>query len=297
MRKILVTGSEGLIGRALCRALESIGFEVARLDLRDPVCALDTRVDEHVRLLMGGCSGVVHLAAVSRVIDGEREPEQCRSTNIQGTRNVINAAARSSLLPWVVFGSSREVYGAAEHFPVSEDAPRRPVNVYGHTKVAGEDMIENLRDDYGNETVILRFSNVYGSISDHATRVVPAFARGAALGETLRVDGAKHVFDFNHLDDTVAGIVAVVRKLESGHTPPTIQFVSGTQTTLGELAHMCVELAETNSTIVEAPPRSFDVSAFCGDPSRARSLLGWSPRVPLRDGLARLISDFREASR
>ena len=122
--------------------------------------------------------------------------------------------------------------------------------------------------------------------------MVPAFARQAALGHPLRVDGRGHTFDFTHLDDTVAGVLALVDRLMAGVSLPPIHLVTGAPTTLGELADLAVALAGTTSTIGEAPPRSYDVSAFYGDPSRAADLLGWRAQVPLRDGLAQLIEAF-----
>jgi nucleoside-diphosphate-sugar epimerase len=135
---------------------------------------------------------------------------------------------------------------------------------------------------------------VYGDTRDHADRVIPAFARAAAMGQALRVDGSGHTFDFTHLDDTIRGLMAMIRALDQGVSDlAPIHLLTGAPTTLGELAALAVELAKTSAPIVEAPPRSFDVARFCGDPRRAREVLGWQARVPLRQGLARLIRDFQ----
>lgn len=150
----------------------------------------------------------------------------------------------------------------------------------------------------GLRAAIVRFSNVYGGVGDHADRVVPAFARAAVSGTPLRLDGPACAFDFTHIDDTVRGVVAMVDMLASGRLPPPVHLLTGTPTTLQELATMATALAGERTPVVEAPPRSFDVSAFHGDPTRARELLGWAPRVALRDGLGRLVRHFRaEAGR
>ena len=298
MRRILITGSEGLIGSALRTALEARGTEVAGLDLRGAGDEEgDVRDAERIRHAAAGCCGIVHLAAVSRVVWGEREPETCRDVNVGGLRNVIAAAAtvraKSSGRPWVVFASSREVYGQPDRLPVTEDAPLRPINVYGRSKVEGERLVEAARGE-GLRAAIVRLSNVYGSTRDHADRVVPAFARGAVLGSVLRVDGADHTFDFTHLDDATRGIVAIIDLLADGKTPPPpVHLLTGQPFSLGQLAALAADLAGTGATIVQAPPRSFDVSRFHGNPARARKLLGWAPHVELRQGLARLIHDFR----
>ena len=294
--QILITGSEGLIGRALRAALAARGAEVGGLDIRGPRGeAGDVRDARCVRDSVAGCRGIIHLAAVSRVVWGERDPQGCRDVNVGGVRNVIEATVASTRQPWLLFASSREVYGQPDHLPATEDAPLRPVNTYGRCKVEGERLVEAARAK-GLRAAVVRLSNVYGSTRDYPDRVLPAFARAAVRGTTLRMEGEHNAFDFTHLGDTVRGLVALTKLLSEGETPPPIHLLTGRSTTLGQLAALAVELAGTAAPIVRAPPRPFDASRFHGDPSRAQKLLGWVPRVGLREGLRRLIGDFRQES-
>ena len=294
--RILVTGSEGLIGNALRAVLMARSWEVAGLDLRGAGSGYgDVRDPGRVREAMAGCRGVVHLAAVSRVVWAERAPDDCRSTNIGGVRRVLEAAFQQPARPWVLFASSREVYGQPRHLPATEGAPLSPVNVYGRSKVEGERLMEEARAG-GLRTAVVRLSNVYGSALDHADRVVPAFARAAAEGSAIRIDGAECTFDFTHIDDTVRGMVAAMDRLDAGETLPPVHLLTGAPTTLRELAEMAMTVAGRSVPVVEAPPRPFDVSRFHGDPSRAREVLGWEPRVGLREGLERLDRDLRARS-
>ena len=290
---ILITGSEGVVGRALRAALAWRGTEVVGLDLRGSCGeAGDVREARCVRDSVADCRGIVHLAAVSRVVWGERDPQACRDVNVGGLRNVIEAAVESTRRPWLLFASSREVYGQPDHLPVTEDAPLRPVNVYGRCKAEGERLVEAARAA-GLRAAVVRLSNVYGSPRDYPDRVVPAFAGAAARGSALRVEGEDNVFDFTHLDDAVRGLVALIGLLSEGGAPPPIHLLTGRPTTLGRLAALAVELAGTEAPIVRALPRPFDVLRFHGDPSRARKYLGWVPRVGLEEGVGRLIHDFR----
>lgn len=293
VHRILITGSEGLVGAALRATLNARGVDVTGLDLRGSGGDEgDVQDADRVRDAVVGCDGIVHLAAVSRVVWGERDPQACQDVNVGGLRNVIAAAEDQVRRPWLIFSSSREVYGQPDRLPVAEDAPLRPVNVYGRTKVEGERLVEDARGR-GLPAAIVRLSNVYGSTRDHADRVIPAFARAATLGEPLRVEGDAHTFDFTHIDDTVRGIVALIRVLEDGKAPSPIHLLTGQPFTLGQLAALAVELAGSGAPIVDATPRSFDVSHFHGDPARAQKLLGWASRMELRHGMARLIDDFR----
>jgi len=254
---------------------------VRRCDLRDGTG--DVKDGDAFRRLAEGCAGIVHLAAVSRVVWGERDPELCRATNVGGTRNAIAAARAAGA--WLVFASSREVYGEPDALPVDEEAPLRPMNVYAETKVEGERLVRAS----GVDIAVVRFSGVYGDPADHPDRVVPAFVRAALAGGELRVDGAGHTFDFVHVDDAVRGLRAAIDRLPL----PPVHLATGTGTTLRELAEQAVALAG-KGTIREAPPRPYDVTRFVGDPARARQLLAWTARVPLSRGLAHLLAKIAE---
>jgi len=292
---ILVTGASGLVGTALCKALKMAGNECIGLDLRDSadLCG-NVCNSEDLSAALNGCEGIIHLAAVSRVVWGEQDPTLCHQTNVEGTRTVIKEALSQKEPPWMIFSSSREVYGQQLNLPVKEDVPLAPMNVYARSKVAGEQLVAEARQ-CGLQGSVLRLSNVYGCVNDHVDRVVPAFARGAVNGETLRVDGGNHTFDFTHLEDTVIGLIKMVELLRVERTaPPPLHLLTGCQTTLHELACLAVEVAGNSSKILEAPPRSYDVSHFSGDPGRAKEILGWESTISIREGMARLVKNFRE---
>lgn len=287
--RILVTGSSGLIGSALVPVLCEAGYLVTCLDLRGNGPARgDIRVLRNVEAAMVGCAGVVHLAAVSRVAHGETDPAGCWETNVGGTSTLLDAA-RSFGTPWVVYASSREVYGHTGALVVAEDHPVSPVNTYGRSKVAAEQLVGTS----GVRHAILRFSNVYGGVADHHDRVVPSFARAAIDDAPLVVNGREHAFDFTHIDDVASGIAVVVDCLQRGAVLPPTHLVTGTSTTLGNLARLAVELARSSSRIVDGPPRTFDVARFHGSPDRAERVLRWRAKVPLREGLARFIDDVK----
>lgn len=288
---VLVTGSEGLIGTAIRHRLHIEGIRTRRFDLQHQGC--DVLHRERLVQAAKQCVGIVHLAAVSRVVWGERDPEHCWQTNVEGTRNVLFAAQQSPLRPWVIFASSREVYGTADFLPAQEDMPIRPCNVYGRSKAAAEQLCTAARVD-GVRTAILRLSNVYGRTQDHPDRVVPCFARQAAVGEVMRIEGSENVFDFTHIDDTTAGLVALIQRLfTDSPLPPPIHLLTGRPTTLRQLAEHACRAGGGRSTFEEAPSRAFDVARFYGDPRRAYEILQWRPRIHIEAGVAQLVRDFR----
>jgi UDP-glucose 4-epimerase len=270
MATILITGSHGLVGAAMQRVLTGAGHRVRCLDLRAPAGAGlgDVLDGEALQEAVDGCDGILHLAAVSRVIWGEHDPGLCRATNEGGTRNVIRTALRSPTRPWLAFASSREVYGEPDSLPVGEDAPLRPVNVYGATKVVGERLLGEARAA-GLGTAIVRLSNVYGSIHDHADRVVPAFARRDRRRAAPRRRSGPHLRLHAHRRHRPR-LGAVIEILLAGErAPPPIHLLTGAPTTLGELAASAIDLASSASALVEVPPRSYDVARFVRRSHRA----------------------------
>lgn len=302
-RRILVTGAAGLIGGLVSRLLRAEGIRVLPLDLRGANPAERGDFCDPARLapLLAEADGVLHFAAVSRVVDGERDPDRCWDVNAVATGRLLDLAQQSPRRPWIAYASSREVYGQQEVLPVPEDAPLKPKNIYARSKAEAERLVVAARAR-GQQTAILRFSNVYGSIHDHADRVVPAFARAAATAAsrqgdaTVRVDGSGCTFDFTHVADVADGILRLVRRLNDGvRDLPPVHFASGRQTSLGELALLAQRVGGPALRIVEAPARGFDVHRFAGDPARAEQLFGWRATTRLEDGFARLAADFRGA--
>ncbi len=296
MGKILITGSCGLIGHAVRKRLHASGIETIGIDVlgSGAECG-DMRDRAAVDKAVAGCSGIIHLAAVSRVVWAQRDPERCWSTNVGGLQNLLAATDAAAASPWIVFASSREVYGYADSLPVTEDFPLQPLNVYARSKVEGERLMSAAIAS-GRRGAIVRFSNVYGTVQDYADRVVPAFARAAVTGQAIRVDGSGNTFDFTYIDDVADGVIALVQKLQEGQAwLPPIHFVSGKPTTLGELAMLARQIAASDSAVNEAPARDYDVAHFFGDPARAQQLLGWTATVGIREGLTRLIAAFRES--
>lgn len=287
---ILVTGSRGLIGSALGKMLDDRAIAWRSFDIRDDR-GQDTRDAEALCDAMHGVDGVVHLAAISRVVWAEQDPSRAQRVNVDALDGLLRLATTGRDKPWVVFASSREVYGEQESLPASEDAPLKPMNTYARSKVAGERMVEEAREA-GLLAQIVRFSNVYGSTEDHEDRVVPAFARSAARGGSVRVDGPDNTFDFTNIDDVARGLAQVCEATMQGEQLPPIHFLTGRGTTLGELAELAAVNARHPISVTHAPSRAFDVSRFYGDPERARGLLGWTAEVSLERGFADLVARF-----
>lgn len=293
---LLVTGSAGLIGSKLIAQLIKSGEKVLQLDIRIPPDQQgygDYCNFAELPALINQCRGVIHLAGISRVIWGEQDPQKCWDINVIGTGNLLEAIYQSSNQPWVIYASSREVYGQQQSLPVKEDLPLTPVNMYARSKVAAEALIKQYQLK-GLVSAVLRFSNVYGNSNDYPDRVIPAFCRHALLDQPLRLDGKWHTFDFTHVEDTVRGILAVINKLDDKIKDlPPIHLTTGKSTSLIELVNLIEHILAKPLTYYEAPARAYDVNKFCGDPARAKTILNWEAQISLEQGLTDLIKQYQ----
>lgn len=291
MAKILMTGHLGLVGRHLSILLTQQGHEVIGFDMADD--SGDICNSLQLSNALNACCGIIHLAAVSRVVWGQKYPDKCWQTNALASEQLLKLASQNTRKPWVLVASSREVYGEPNQLPVGEDMPLAPVNIYGRSKLYMEEATLKARSA-GINTAVVRLANVYGCVFDHEDRVLPAFCKNAVLGKDLRVDGFEHLFDFTHVNDTVIGVAKTVELLNAGeHGLPPIHLLPGHGTTLKQAADMAINAAKSSSVIVEAASRSYDVAKFIGNPTRAKSLLGWEAQILPKQGIAMLVEAFR----
>jgi len=304
---LLITGGAGFIGSSLARKLQE-DYQITIIDNRsdlDSINEISNEIDFSkidvldYNSLSKACEsveGIIHLAAVSRVIWGFENPWQCLQTNIQGTVNVLEAARKSNKKPWVIFGSSREVYGENGCLPVKEDAPYKPVNVYSVSKITAEMICEKYHHNYGLNVGIARFSNVYGGLFDILDRVIPRFVLSSILDEPIYFHGGNQLFDFTHIADTVEGLtkmIGVINNVEPNYFNK-YQFLTGKSSSLQNIKEIIeYKLGKEIDTKVIAP-RSYDVVKFYGDPSKAKEELDFTAKIDIKTGIEKTIELYSQ---
>jgi UDP-glucose 4-epimerase len=279
--RVLLTGGAGFIGHHLAAALLDAGHEVVvfdnlrrgnfrRLD-RVRVHCIEGDVRDAAALSSAAynCAAIIHLAAQANVMGSEEDPAYAFESNVNGTWNVARVALEHGCR--VAFASSREVYGNPESVPVSEDAPRRPHNVYGLTKKLGEDILAN-RVFNAAPITILRLANVIGP--GDSGRVVPIWIAAAQQGQPLPLHGGRQVLDFVPVDVVCA---AFLRSLERESSGTPINVGSGRGTTLIELTCRIANVLNSPVEVLRLPARDAEVSCFVAETTRLRSLLGIEP--------------------
>ena len=308
---IIITGGAGLIGNELASAL-SKRYNIVILDWKVPDICKTTSIKyiqenllniDNYKYRIKNITGVIHLAAVSRVIDAEKNPLLAWETNVGATQLLLSFLGSFEYPIWMIYGSSREVYGDPIHFPVSENHPLWPINRYGIGNVCAEDLVRRYSHQTRAFSVINRFSNVYGSINDQLDRVIPKFIIRALQDMPLELQGSQNVFDFTNISDTINALVAQVNILQNNtHTIMTDQqrqnnshsvslnICTSIGTTLQELANSIIDIIGSSSRIVFTNSRTYDVKKFIGDYSLASKLLNYYPKISLQQGLINLVS-------
>jgi UDP-glucose 4-epimerase len=215
--------------------------------------------------------------------------------NVEGTLNVL-LAARDEGVRRVVAASSSSVYGNSGTLPRLESSPPDPESPYGVAKLAAERYCVAFSRVYEIETVVLRYFNVFGPRQDPTSQyaaVVPLFITTVASGEAVRIDGDGYQSrDFTFVENVIDGnLLAADAPDASG---AVLNIATGEQTTVLELADTIGDLIGRDVEKEFLPPRTGDVRHSWADVGEARRVIGFEPRVSLRDGLQRAVDWFLE---
>jgi UDP-glucose 4-epimerase len=303
-RTYLVTGGTGFLGRALVARLHADGH-ITRVACRFPrgsgrfvACDLDATV-EAWRAAVEGCAGVFHLAWATVPRTANADPLADLETNVTGTVRVLEALRGLENIPITFASSGGTVYGEAETLPVPEDHPLRPRTAYGVSKAAVEQYALLYRRLWGVDARIARLSNPFGPGQDIKGQLGAAsiFAARALAGQCIEVWGdGSAIRDYLYVDDAISGILATMLAPPArfGALDPIVNIGSGRGVSLRELISLLMRILEKPIDISYKPARDFDLRANVLDIKRARSLLGWSPKISLEEGLSRHIAHLKQ---
>lgn len=297
MKKILITGGIGFVGRHLTKALLAKNYQITILDnlyrwnLKD---IAKTRIDiKKIKFIKGDICDeelikktiyendvVVHLAAISQVMTSLKKPEECFKYNVIGTKNVVKYCAKYNKK--LIFSSSREVYGTAKYLPVDLKHPLLPENPYGASKIMSEFLIKAYTRSFGLKYVIFRLSNIFGS--GDKGRVAPIFFEKAISGQEIVIFGKDKIIDFVYIDDVVeAFLIAIGADCVLNKT---LNIGSGVSTSLKKLAKLVVKITGSKSQINQKEVRLGEIDRFTADIKETKKILkGWSPQINLETGL------------
>jgi len=303
--RILVTGGAGFIGSHLIDRLMTDGHEVICLDnfytghkrnilkwLDHPYFELIRHdITEPIRL---EADQVYHLACPASPVHYQYNPVKTIKTNVLGTLNMLGLAKRVKAR--FLLASTSEVYGDPEVHPQSEDY-RGNVNPIGPRSCydEGKRVAETLAFDYHRqndvEIRVARIFNTYGSrMLENDGRVVSNFVVQSLKGQPLTVYGqGSQTRSFCYVSDLVEGLM---RLMNSDHTGP-INLGNPDEYTILELAQAVQKMVNPDAEIIFKPLPQDDPQRRRPNITKAKTLLGWEPTIPLQEGLKLTVEDFR----
>lgn len=305
MQHVLVTGGAGYIGSHACKALAEAGFIPVTFD------NLATGWEEAVKFgpfvkgdLMDRAAidaafahyrpvAVMHFAALSLVGESMTDPAKYWRVNIGSALNLAEAAVAAGCLNFV-FSSTCATYGDQDGVMLDETTPQRPINAYGASKRAIEEMLDNFSAAFGLNRVIFRYFNVAGADPDGAlgeqhrpeTHLIPLMldaieGRRPALtvfGSDYPTPDGTCVRDYVHVTDLVAAHVLGLRWLMDGKGNAEFNLGSGRGFSVREVIEASKSVTNRAVPVVEGPRRAGDAAALVSGSRRAVEVLGWQPR-------------------
>lgn len=297
-KKAVVTGGAGFVGSHVVDALIDDGYSVSVIDNlsagkreyvhRDAELSVsDIRDYETIRPVFDNADVVFHLAALPRVQYSIEHPEETNSVNVDGTLAVLRAAQGAGVGKFV-YAASSSAYGNQEQLPLSEDFPPQPLSPYALQKHVGELYCRVFSTVYGMKTVSLRFFNVYGPRLDPEgayALVIGKFLKQKKDGTPLTITGTgENTRDFTHVSDIVRGMLLAAHSPNVG-SGEVINLGRGEQTSVNEVARLI------GGPVVYIDPR-FEPPHTKADITKAKTLLGWTPEISLKDGIEELKKQF-----
>lgn len=275
-RSILVTGSQGFIGRHLMVRLRADGYEVMEWqeDVRG-IIKCDVAVDV-----------VVHLAAVTRHDSFITAPDQGYDVNVTGTLGVLNYCKKVGAA--CVLASTSAVYRPSQSYCLlSEESAAEPVLPYSTSKWLAENLCRQQSQDLGVPSVVLRLFNVYGP-GQHPSFLVPYIVDCLRQGRRISLRMPEALRDFIYVDDVVDALVRA--SSFSAACFRVFNIGSGQATRVIDLVHLAEEIYGEAVGIDVVGPHTGERSAVVADITRASQELGWRPQHDVRAGLVAMMA-------
>jgi len=313
-RPVLVTGCAGFLGSWLTIALAEAGANVVGL-VRDETPFSYLRragYQERIAVVRGDATDymfvervlneyeidtVFHLAAQTIVTIANRAPLSTFETNIKGTWTVLEAARRSPKVTRVAIASSDKAYGAHEKLPYTEDAPLLGCHPYDVSKTCADLIARTYAVTYDLPVAVTRCANLYGGGDLNWSRIFPGTIRSVIRGERpiVRSDGTM-VRDYLYVRDAVHAYLTLAEHLDSPEVQgEAFNFGMDHPKSVLEIVQAIIAISDhpelTPVVLANAPN---EIQAQYLDSSKARRVLGWTPRYSLEEGLRETLDWYRE---
>ena len=313
--KVLITGGLGFIGSNLARRLVKLGAEVLLVDSLIPeyggnlfniaeikdrveVNISDVRDEYSMRYLVQGQDYLFNLAGQTSHLDSMHDPYTDLEINCRSQLSILEACRKYNPDIKVVFASTRQIYGKPDYLPVDEKHLVRPVDVNGINKMAGEWYHILYNNVYGIHASALRLTNTYGPrmrVKDARQTFLGIWIKLIVENKPFEVWGGEQLRDFTYVEDAIdALLLAAVSPEANGKI---FNLGGDCVVSLKDLAEALIEANGGGEFKIRSFPeerKRIDIGDYYSDCSLIKSVLGWEPKVSLREGLVESIEFYRK---
>jgi len=307
-RAVFVTGGAGYIGSHACKLLAADGYLPVTIDnlstgWREAVRfgpLVEADIADRAALDAAFANyrpaAILHFAAFSQVGEASANPAKYWRNNVLGALVLCEAAVAAGCLDFV-FSSTCAVYGDQDGVVLTEGSPKGPLNAYGASKAAIEDMLRDFGASHGLRSVIFRYFNVAGADPEAEigerhepeTHLIPLMLEAAAgLRPALTVHGTDYptrdgtcIRDYVHVMDLADAHLRGLRRLQGGGGNGVFNLGTGTGYTVREVVETCRAVTGTDFAVREGPRRAGDAACLVSGSRQAGESLGWTPQRPL----------------
>ncbi len=314
-KRVLITGGLGFIGSNLARRLVEMGARVTLVDSLIPeyggnlfnIAGIEDRVrvnisdvrDEHsMKYLVQGQDYLFNLAGQTSHMDSMQDPYTDLDINCRAQLTILEVCRKYNPDIKIVFASTRQIYGKPDYLPVDEKHLLRPVDVNGINKMAGEWYHILYNNVYGIRACALRLTNTYGPrmrVKDARQTFLGIWVRLLLEGKPFEVWGGEQLRDFTYVDDAVEALLMVAASEDANGQ--VFNLGGDDAISLKELADLLIEVNGGGEYAVKEFPvdrKCIDIGDFYADYGCIRAALGWTPKMPLREGLARTLAFYQK---
>ena len=301
--KFFITGGAGFIGRHLVAKLLHDKHEITIFDnfsssskndithlLEDGVGLVTGDILDYDLLLksMPNYDFVIHLAAQTSVSQSVANPKTTADIIVDGTVNVLKSCVKTNVKN-IIFSSSAAVYGNSINTLLAENAQLSPLSSYGASKLVAEYNLLAFSKLFGLNCISLRLFNVYGNGQSSEAGVIRKFLKNISKDAPIEIfgDGVQSR-DFVYVSDVIQAFYCAIRNIEAKRGEG-YNIGSGTATSINELASLLISSKGKDLQVIHKPALEGEIKDSKADISLAENDIGYSPHVPLSDGLANLV--------
>jgi UDP-glucose 4-epimerase len=304
---VLITGAAGFIGSAVSACLVGAGHRVVAYDNLSRGCR--AYLPEAAELILGDIresaglaaamskvrpDAVVHLAAMHFIPDCLARPAETLEINVEGTRRVLDAC-RTGSVRHVVFASTAAVYAPVDHACVEDSTPLGPIEIYGESKVTGEELVRAFHAETGVASTILRMFNAVGRRETNP-HVIPHIFESLRVSDDVHLGNTDPRRDYIDSRDVAAAVLAVLTTLDGLNV---MNVGTGVAHSVDDVIVVLRTILRRDIRVVRegARMRPIERMMLVADTSRLRGASAWEPKIALAAALADLADEYCLARR